>query len=379
MPQRRKDVHGHGRFVLALAFCVASCLFTSTVWADCPGNVIFNPGFEGSNYKSETLGTSLSSNVGEGWTPWSILGNATYNREVEYKVLDISTLPDTYHVHSGRAAQKFFTTWGTHTAGFFQRVKVTPGSKVTFSIWAQIYTGEQDLAVGGHFVSDLEWPKQGERKGPGLYRISVGIDATGATPGGFGAPPSASTVWSKPLTEFDTRTTDANGTPVDAWVQLTLSTIAQGEYVTVYTKGQPEYPVKHNDSFWDDACLVVQSAPTATAKPTTPPTATSVPPTVTPEPTKTPVPPTATPVPPTMTPEPTKTPIPPTATSLPPTVTPAPAQTSVPPTVAAPPTAEPTPLPAVASNTGRWSLYGGIALGVVAVAVVVWLVLRRRG
>lgn len=369
----------HHEHVSILVLLLVTLVRAGPVRADCPNNLLTNPDFEAGSYKTEGLGTSLSSNIGVGWYPWSILGDATWNREVEYKVLDASALPDTYHIRGGRAAQKFFTTWGTHTAGFYQRVKVIPGSRITFSIWAQIYSGERDIPQGGHFLSDLEWPQPGgEKKGPGLYRISVGIDPYGDVPPGFGAPPSPRTIWSAPLTEFETRRTDASGTPYDAWVQLTISAIAQSDHVTVYTKGQPEYPVKHNDSYWDDACLVMQQPPTATPRPTQPPTAT-------PTRTHTPVP-TLTPTS-TATPTVTATPVPPTSTLVPltftytpqPTATFTPLPTAAPTNTPVPSSATPQPTPASASSpylgTGMLILYVGIAIGV---AVIIWLALRRR-
>lgn len=260
-----------GRIAFAVVVLLGSLLLATGVAAQGPVNLLVNPGFEGPTYKSEGMGTSLSSNLGQGWTPWSVLGNATYNREVEYKVLVASMLPSRYHLHSGNHAQKYFTTWGTHTAGFYQRVKVTPGTQVTFSIWAQIYTGERDLRLGGDFLSDLQPPKKaGDRRGPGYYRVYAGIDPYGDVPAGFGAAPSANTVWSAPVLDSQTRTKDANGRDVDGWVQLTVSTIAQGPYVTVYSKGQPEYPVKHNDSYWDDASLISEKASAVAAPAATP-------------------------------------------------------------------------------------------------------------
>ncbi len=225
--------------------------------ADYPGGLLANPGFEGATFKAESLGTSLSSNMVEGWLPWSVLGDATVNREVEYKVIDAAASGDTYRVHSGNMSQKFFTTWGTHTAGMYQRVRVPPGSQVTFSAWVQIYSGERDLLSGGEPISDLQWPRnRNDRRGPGLYRASVGIDPTGNAPAAFGAPPAGATVWSESVTEFETRRVTESGVAYDAWVQLEVSTIAQGEWVTVFTRGMPEYAVKHNDSFWDDASLI---------------------------------------------------------------------------------------------------------------------------
>ena len=399
------------RHLILLALLCLMLLPVGFAMADCPANLITNPGFEEGAYKTEGLGTSLSSNLGTGWVPWSILGDATYNREVEYKRLEAPDLPSLYHLHSGNHAQKFFTTWGTHDAGFYQRIAVTPGSKVTYSIWAQIYTGERELRSGGHFISDLEWPTEsGQKRGPGAYKVYVGIDPYGDTPPGFGAPPSTNTVWSAPVTDFETRRTDGEGHEIDAWVQISVSTIAQRDYVTVYTKGQPLYPVKHNDSYWDDACLVAIAPPTATPKPTLPPTFTPVP-TARPLPTETPVP-TERPLP-TETPVPTERPLPtdtavPIATDLPkstmapalPTATHQPTETSVRPTAAPEPSATPSPQrltstpidtqaptvvaeptarparPSLSRESGLILIYVGT--GLLLLVVVLWLIFGRR-
>ncbi len=356
------------RRLLSATAVLVACLLLAlplSALADCPDNLLANGGFEGERYKTEGLGTSLSSSVGDGWVPWSVLGDATYNREVEYKVVDRYEVPDgTYRILSGNRTQKFFTTWGSHTAGMYQRVAVPAGSQVTFSIYVQIYTGEDEVLSNGRFISDLDQS--------GNYRASVGIDPYGDTPAGFGAPPSENTVWSAVVTEDDTRTTDANGYAIDDWALLTVTTIAQGPYVTVFTRGMPEYAVKHNDSYWDDACLVVSTPPTATPLPTNTPTETpSV--TATPLPTETPAA--------TETPLPTKTAVPtaePTATATAePTATLEPSPTTEPTaTVAA--AVEPTEPAAPAESAGNSTplIIGGVAL--VILAIVGPRLLRRK-
>ncbi len=203
----------------------------------CPGNLLVNAGFEGGSRKTESIGTSLSSAVADGWTPWLLRGDERNNREPEYKLEDTNLSLTRFRAHAGRYSQKWFTSWGTHTAGIYQQVAVTPGTPLTFSIWAQTYSGEADGFDGVVFRSD---PKE-----PGKYRVWVGIDPTGAVPAGVGAPPPDTVIWSEPDIHYDD------------WVQHFISTTAQGDKVTVYVKGQPEFSVKHNDSFWDDACLVV--------------------------------------------------------------------------------------------------------------------------
>lgn len=322
---------------------VALALLALPVAADCDGNLLQNQGFEGDFYRGELVGTSHSSHIADGWFPWAVLGDPTrsevgYNFEPEYKILNRSELSDGwYRVYQGERAQAFFSMYSTHTAGFYQQVDVPVGSRVTFSIWVQIYTGQEDIIVDGRYpVSDLVQPLTEPTrsvKGPGDYAASVGIDPYGNAPDAFSAPLPDTIVWSDPILDVDTRSYDADGNPVDDWVQLTISTIALADQVTVYTRGQPEFRTKHNDSYWDDACLVAV-VPTLTPRPTETPLPT---PTVAPSPTARP---TATP---TDTPLPTPSP---TATIVPPT----PVPTSSPTATVAPPMARaeaapPTPPP----------------------------------
>jgi hypothetical protein len=365
---------------LLIALVIALTLAPAAL-ADCPGNRLANPGFEEGKYQS-----SLSSWMSTGWTPWSLNESAQWNREPEYKLMDRSTMAaggaaaeGNYRVFAGNISQAFFTDSGTHTSGFYQTVAVPAGSKATFSIWVQIDTGQKSQSSDGHSLSDLETP--------GNYRAYAGIDPFGNTPAGYGTLHPGTVVWSASVMDRETRTTDSNGRPIDAWVQLKVSTIAQGDRITVYTKGQPEFPTKKNISFWDEACLIVEAPPTPTPRPAT----------ATPEATNTPVP---SPTPEaTATPEPTETPLPtdtpePTPTA-PATQTPLPSATSMPPTATAvaptdaptqAPTAEPvvvvvtaTPTPNLASSldmAGMGLIVAGLA--VVAAVIALWTSMNRR-
>ena len=293
----------------------------------CPGNPLANANMEEGSRGTGGLGTRPSSIVANGWNPWSIWSYSPYSQEAEFEIEDITRLGrySTYRVHSGQHSQKFSSTYGVHNAGFYQRVAVPTGSTVTFSTWVQIYTGE------AHDVSDYNDELISDLNHPGNYRVYVGVDPYGDEPGGFGAPPSERTVWSEPTIDRDTRRFDG-GLPYDGWVQIEVTTKAEADYITVYTRGQPEFPVRVNVSYWDDACLtVVTPTPVATATPEFTPT-----PEPTPSPTVTPtLVPTATA---TETPLPTETP-PPTETLIPTETPPPPTETLVP---TAPPTSTPT-------------------------------------
>jgi hypothetical protein len=239
--------------------------------------------------------------VANGWEAWWVQGSPDqtgqgYLRRPEYKPEDawIFTMR---RVHSGRFSQKYFNTYSTHIGGIYQQVSVTKGSKVTFSIWAQVWsTTESDPAQCAGF---------------GNYAVSAGIDPHGGIDG-----TSGNIVWSDVVMSCN------------QWVQLTVSTVAQADRVTVFTRGAPEFRVRFNDSYWDDAVLTAVAPtppPTNTPRPTNTPV-----PTNTPLPTDTPTPlPTDTPIPtPTITSTPTDTP---TSTYTPtPTDTPAPTPTPTP-------------------------------------------------
>ena len=109
----------------------------------CPGNLLVNANFDGPSRKTESEGTSLSSAVSNGWFPWLIRGDARNNREPEYKVEQVAIGGDPSRTRSGGRSMKWFTTWGTHTAGIFQRVAVRPGSTLDFLVYALAYSGSR--------------------------------------------------------------------------------------------------------------------------------------------------------------------------------------------------------------------------------------------
>jgi hypothetical protein len=320
--------------VLTLLLSISAASAAPALAQDtCPGNLAANASIEEGSRGTAALGTRPSAVVANAWIPWSVWGYSAHSREAEFEVEDISRLGrySTYRVHTGQFSQKFSTTFGVHNAGFYQRIAVPQGSSVTFSMWVQVYTGQEQLRSDSvkDYVSDLS--------APGNYRVYVGIDPFGDEPTGFGAPPSERTVWSDPVLDRETRRHDEAGLPYDAWVQIEVTVQAESEHITVYTRGEPEFPVRVNVSYWDDACLTA-IAPTPAPSPTSEFTPTPEP---SPSPTSTRTAlPSATPTeapPATPTLEPTETEIP-TPTAPPPTATPIPAASAT-------ATSEPTPRP----------------------------------
>lgn len=208
-------------------------------------NLLANPGFEAGFH---VQGGAPEVSVPDGWTAWWVQGsqqqtNQGYLVRPEYKGEDGQTY-GYRRVHSGRYALKFFSTFSTHDAGLFQAVTVPAGATLQFTAWTQTWSS------GGDNPDEIVEP--------GFYQTSIGIDPTGGT-----NPAGSTVVWSEAAL------------PNNQWVQLSVTAQAQGTRVTVFTRGAPQYRVKHNDSYWDDCNLVevgALPAPTPTPAPAPAPT-----------------------------------------------------------------------------------------------------------
>ncbi len=241
-------------FLAAAALLVVGPVGTGAtgtgIKADSPSNLLTNPDFEGEFTPREDPYTGVLANeldVAEGWEPWYDNGPGCpaydpqcedpdwYNVRPEYKAEE-----GTPRVRSGERGQKLFTTYGTHTAGFYQTAKVPADSWVRFSIWTQVWSSNRDIPEHSFL--------------PGYYRLSLGIDPTGGTDW-----QSEDILWSEPTVRHD------------GWVQLQIETYAEAEEISVWSRGAPIWAVKHNDSYWDDAELIVLEEtpqPTPTPSPT---------------------------------------------------------------------------------------------------------------
>ncbi len=234
-----------------LALLLALSL-TSVVSADCPGTPLANPNFE----EGFTAREAGEVEVANGWYPWFQDGphqDQGLNHRPEWDA-ENAQWHGTRRIKEGTWAQKWGKVYATHRAGIYQQVNVPAGSQVTLTAWAQAWSStEDDPAVSKD----------------GAYALMVGIDPTGGTDWR-----SNNIVWSEP-----------NRT-LDQWVQLSVSARAQGGTITAYLRGEAEWPVKHNDAYFDAVCLTYvapTAVPTNTPRPTNTPEPTS-------EPTATPTP-----------------------------------------------------------------------------------------
>ncbi len=207
-------------------------------------NLLQNPGFEGNYVPFAGDPTRM---VAEGWSAWNINRKAGdpgfVNLQPEYRA---ATNPK--RIHGGNGAQEYFTFFATHTGGVFQRVPVAAGNKLRFSAFINVWS------------TSLDDPNASEQ--PGRVQVRVGIDPAGGTDGGSG-----SIVWSDSQ-EF-----------YDQYRELSVEVTAAGSFVTVFVESAPKDPVKNNNTYVDDASLVVTGQGEV---PTVPPTEVAQQPTDTP-------------------------------------------------------------------------------------------------
>ncbi len=210
--------------------CGLLAVFLVGAWPVAPAaaqsNLLTNSGFEDGFH---VQGGAQEVSVANGWTAWWVQGgqgltNQGYLVRPEYKGED-GQVYGYGRVHGGRYAQKFFNSFSTHDAGLFQTASVPAGSTLQFRAWVQTWSSSSD--------------DTNQIVGSGNYWVSIGIDPAGGI-----NPTAASVVWSQ--------VTFAN----NRWVQLSVTAQAQGGQVTVFTRGAPQFRVKHNDSYWDDLSLV---------------------------------------------------------------------------------------------------------------------------
>ena len=205
-------------------------------------NLIKNPGFEGGFFHWSGINEIY---VAHEWTPWwrertEADPPATFFTP-EYKKADGYIYPN--RVHSGVAAQQWFNLYSSHQAGMYQQVSgVTPGVRYRFTIWAHVWSSTEDDPLVSF--------------DPAFPNLQIGIDTTGN--------------WS--AWDSDVVWSGAHGF-YDHWGQLTVEAVAENNVITVFLRSHPNFPVKHNDTYWDDAVLVAVGG--APAPP--PPAATSPP------------------------------------------------------------------------------------------------------
>jgi LysM repeat protein len=217
------------------------------------GNLITNPGFEGS-FVAQDGKTS----VGQGWTAWWIprpegQPDWSYNHPDFIASAPCGSVCD-HRIHSGGNAQRIFQYFGTYVAGLYQQVNVAAGSDLHLT------------AFGQSWSSQTEQPQNVSNGGTSMH-LRVGIDPWGGT-----NPYDPRVVWS------------GEADALDSWQQFRVYARAQSSQVTVFLYAAPDDARRKNEVYWDDLVLEVLSGNLAATAQATYPTATPQPVAVVPTP-----------------------------------------------------------------------------------------------
>ncbi len=168
------------------------------------------------------------------------------NREPEFRAMNADIEEQRGRVRSYPTAASFFNFYSLNqSAGLVQVVRnITPGSRLRFSIWTQLWTTNGDSPN-----SDFQ---------PGGLQARACIDTSGVTT-------------ARPDFNNNAIVCGAPTRTYDQYVQISVEAVAAANQVTVIFDTSAEYPVKHNDVFADDAELIVvggaAAAPAAPAAP----------------------------------------------------------------------------------------------------------------
>lgn len=137
-------------------------------------------------------------------------------------------------VRSGDNSQMYFTSFGLHEGGLYQKVSGVPqGWRVRFNIWARAWSSDTEDTT--------------ESSGQQSMNLQAGIDPTGGVD-----PWSDQVIWSEAGDSFD------------AFGEFSLEVVARADTLTVFFRSRPERALKHIDVMLDDAELILIGPPPPT-------------------------------------------------------------------------------------------------------------------
>lgn len=191
----------------------------------CPAggnNLLVNPGFE-TDYRAQGNDATI---VAQSWVAWWLRGSDT-NQQPDFR-----QAVDAFQVHSGSSAQQLYKSRAQYQGGVYQIVEnaaITPGTVLQFSAWGQ-----------GRSCAEGADCSQGVSVDPANMFMRVGIDPTGNLDAKAG-----SVLWSPYFN------------PIDQYLVQCVTATAQSSQVVVFTWSSPDQPRLNQDTYWDDAALVI--------------------------------------------------------------------------------------------------------------------------
>lgn len=258
-------------------------------------NILINPSFEG-DYVTQNGIPEIR--VAPGWVAWWIEEDTGVSWEMNRPEFGDSQYY-AYRIHDGAKSQVIHKLYSTWFAGVAQRVSINPGDQIMVRVWVQSWSSAYD----DNDIDPLTPPLSTDAD-PGQKVIMIGVDPEG------GLDPLAPSVeWGavytlfeygsngaynhslgcgydldgkSPVYDYDSDGDFVADTPAYNCLQMTA--YATGNTITVFVGGGPNYPVKHNDLYLDDAWAAVighdatmpTAAPSLTAQPSPTPESASV-------------------------------------------------------------------------------------------------------
>lgn len=210
-------------------------------------NLLANPSFESHAFTHDALrcadGTCAivqRENIfsPEGWMVWYVEGEPCSAPYVTGQPEGRTTtlIIDPARVHSGSQAYSLFTFWRCHHAGLYQTVNVIPGEYYRASAFAHAWYSRCSAYPHGQPLEEdcetlINWAHD---------HLYIGLDASGGTD-----PYAPGIVW-PPAHEVYGLYGDALHAPVVK---------AAGPTMTVWLRSITSHPLKHCDTYWDDAVM----------------------------------------------------------------------------------------------------------------------------
>ena len=219
-------------------------------------NLLQNPSFEGEYSKYVPpgghpdcpLGICNSVRTAASWTPWWTLHNNSdpeyIIKQPEFTAAEADFWYGPERTRSGSHAQQYFTLYATHEAGVYQQVATQIGGAYCFSVWGHSWSAADDPDPLNNAGDALSGPDYGQ-----LWQ-KVGIDPTGGTD------------WTSPNIIWSDQETSVKGRhQYDVHALFIVTATAQADTATVFLYSQPDFAVKHNNVYWDDATFSLLSLP----------------------------------------------------------------------------------------------------------------------
>ena len=215
---------------------------------ECLGtNLLANPGFEGEyttyiypepghidcGLTGEISTFCERAQMPENWHPrWRADGESPpddYFVAPEYR----PSTPDQVNpdrVLSGGKSLHYWSFWSQHESAVFQQVAVQPGDNYCFSVWGHAWSDRN---------SDDWYSVTPDRPNDdGLLYQRVGIDPTGGTDY-----TAATVIWGDERKQYD------------LFGLFKIQAEAEAALMTVFLYSRADFPVKHNEAYWDQAVL----------------------------------------------------------------------------------------------------------------------------